>query len=213
MTIIVQSTASASARDYAWLQASIARWLHRTDLDTVIPDFVMLAEKRINGDIEARLAEGTTTLTVKAGESQVALPADFAELRSLSIVGSALGPLTYVSASRFNEPNIAAGREPRIYTITGNTIRIAPTPQRGQSLSLVYRGGVPALVDMGGTNWLIETNPDVYLAATMCEALMYTRDTVELQKWEGKYANAIALLSSYTEWEDAGSLTLRAPAT
>lgn len=211
MTIIVQSTASASARDYEWLKASIAGWLHRDDLGTVIPDFVMLAEKRINGDLEARLAEGTTTLIVEPGESSVTLPADFQEMRSVSIVGSALSALTYVSAARFDEPNIAAGPEPRVYTVIGNTLRLAPTPEQGCSLSLVYRGSVPALADMGGTNWLIETNADVYLSASMCEALLYTRDTAEIQKWEAKYANAIALLNSYSEWDDAVRLAMPTP--
>jgi len=45
----------------------------------------------------------------------------------------------------------------------------------------------------------------------MCEALTYTRDTVEQQKWEGKYANAIALLNSYSEWDDAVGLSMPNP--
>ena len=209
MTIIVQSVASASARDYEWLKASIAGWLHRSDLDGVIPDFVMLAEKRINGDLEARLAEGATTVTTSPGDPGVALPADFAEMRTLTLPG--FGPLTYVSAAQLDKPDPAPARAPRNYTITGRVLRLGPVPEEAYTLSMVYRGGVPALADNGGRNWLIEQNADVYLAASMCEALMYTRDTAELQKWEGKYANAIALLNNYNEWDDAGSLALPPP--
>jgi len=209
MTIIVQSTASASARNYDWLKASIAGWLHRTDLEDVIPDFVMLAEKRINGDLEARLSEGITTLTTTAGDASVPLPADFAEMRVLSLPG--YGPLAYVSAAQFELPDNSGSHVPRRYTITGNVIRIGPTPDAAYTLSMVYRGGVPALADSGGTNWLIEQNADVYLAAAMCEACLYTRDAAELQKWEGKYANAIRLINNYNASDDAGSLAIGSP--
>jgi hypothetical protein len=208
MTIIVQSTASASARDYAWLQASIAGWLHRDDLADVIPDFVMLAEKRITGDLEARLSNGTTTLTTSAGSAEITLPADYLEMRSLSLPG--YGQLTYGSLAALEDPDSARTQAPRMYTIVGRTLRLGPVPDRAYTLTLTYQGGVPALVDNGGKNWLIEQSADLYLAASMCEALTYTRDTVEQQKWEGKYANAIALLS-YSEWDDAVGLALPNP--
>lgn len=209
MTIIVQTTASASARDYNWLTRSIAGWLHRTDLGDFIPDFVMLAEKRINGDLEARLAEGLTTVAIAAGAAGVPLPADFAEMRSLSLPGH--GSLTYITPAQLEQPDAARTRAPRSYTITGRTLRLGQIPDQAYTLNMAYRGGVPALADNGGSNWLIEQNADVYLAAAMCEALMFTRDTAELQKWEGKYANAIALLNDYNEWDDAGSLSMPNP--
>jgi len=209
MTIIVQPTASASARNYDWLKASIAGWLHRTDLEDVIPDFVMLAEKRINGDLEARLAEGITTLATTPGDPGVLLPADFAEMRSLSMPG--YGRLTYVTPAAFDQLDPAAASAPAKYTVTGNLIRLAPTPTTVHALQMVYRGGVPALADSSGTNWLIEQNADLYLAATMCEALMYTRDAAELQKWEAKYANAMSLPNKYNEWDDAASLAMPNP--
>lgn len=208
MTIIVQPTASASARDYEWLKASIALWLHRTDLEAVIPDFVMLAEKRISGDLEARLSEGVTALTTTAGDASVPLPADFAEMRVLSLPG--YGPLAYVSPTQFELPGQSGSHVPRRYTITGNLLRLSPTPDAALTLSMVYRGGVPALADNGGTNWLIEQSADLYLAAAMCEALMYTRDAAELQKWEAKYAAAIGRLD-YNEWDSAGSLAMPYP--
>jgi hypothetical protein len=209
MTIIVQSIASASARDYDWLKASIAGWLHRDDLEEKIPDFVMLAEKRINGDLEARLSEGLTTLTTIPGEASVKLPADFAQMRSLSLLG--YDPLDYVTPAQFDKPESGGAALPHSYTITGSLLRLKPTPSAEYTLTMVYRGGVPALADSGDTNWLIEQNADAYLAASMCEALMYTGDDAKLQKWEAKYANAIRMLNNTDEWDDASSLAIGAP--
>lgn len=128
MTIIVQTIASASARDYDWLRASVAGWLHRTDLEAVIPDFVVFAEQRINKYLADRLIER-----------------------------------------------------------------------------------VPALADSGGTNWLIEQHSGLYLAATMCEATQYTRDTAEQQKWEIKYATTIGELDLANQ--DSGPLVLPNPSS
>jgi hypothetical protein len=207
MTIIVQSIASASARDYDWLKSSIAGWLHRTDLDAAIPDFVMLAERRISGDLEARLSEGIAALTTTPGDASVNLPDDFAEMRVLSL--PSYGPLTYVSPAQLERPENARSHVPRYYTTVGSTLRLGPVPDGAYTLSLIYRGGIPALAD-NGTNWLIEQNADLYLSAAMCEALMYTRDVTELQKWEAKYATAISRLE-YNEWDSAGSLAMPSP--
>ena len=210
MTIIVQSIASASARDYDWLKGAIAHWLHRDDLEEDIPDFVMLAEKRINGDLEARLSQGIATLITYPGEASVDLPADFAEMHSLAMPGQE--PLGYVTPAQFDQPAGDGAPTPRSYTITGGLLRLKPTPNAEYTLNMVYRGGVPALADTGGRNWLIEQNADVYLAATMCEALIYTGDDAKLQKWEAKYANAISLLNgNNNEWDNASSLAIGAP--
>ena len=36
---------------YADLKASLADWLHRADLDPVIPDFIVLAEEAMGRDL------------------------------------------------------------------------------------------------------------------------------------------------------------------
>lgn len=210
MTIIAKAIASASARDYDWLKASIAGWMHRTDLELFIPDMVMLAEKRINGDLKARLAENITVLSVPAGAATIDLPPDFAEMRKLSIPGQK--PLTYAAPALLEQRGDSRPRAPHSYTIVGRVLLLQPNPERAYTIDMVYRGGVPALADSpGGVNWLIEQHPDVYLAAAMCEAHTYARNTVEQQKWEGKYAIATSLLNNYNEWENAGSLALPAP--
>lgn len=68
MSIIAQTIGTNSARDYVWLQAAVAGWLHRTDLTSVIPDFVMLAKKRIDSVIEAHVQDLTAMLTTLAME-------------------------------------------------------------------------------------------------------------------------------------------------
>ena len=71
--------------DYATLQSAIANWLHRSDLGTVIPDFIALAEQELSNDLDAREMEARVNLVTIAGEQYVDLPTDVLEMRRLSV--------------------------------------------------------------------------------------------------------------------------------
>jgi len=208
MTIIVQTTASAAARDYDWLLTAIGKWNgNRADLAPMIPDFVMLAEKRLNADLEARLQESIATLAATAGNPSVAIPDDFAEIRSLSVPNNP--PLDYITPDQFNAraSSISAGT-PRYFTSIGAAIYLYPTPDADISLGAAYRAYVPPLADSAGSNWLIEQHPNVYLAAAMCEALSYTKNWAELPAWEKKYADAIQSVNR-PDWFSGSSMRVR----
>src|SRR4051812_14862616 len=73
---------------YAELQAAAANWLVRGDLTARIPEFIALAEARLNRVLRARLAESEAALTASVGSRSVPLPAGFAEPVALSILKS-----------------------------------------------------------------------------------------------------------------------------
>lgn len=201
MPIIIDTIASASQRDYDWLKASIAKWNgNRSDLAALTPDFVMLAEKRINGDLSASAQESTAQISVPAGAVSGSLPADTGEVRSLSIIGGA--GLDYLTPATFNgEQWQGMSGTPRFFTAVGAEIFLGPLPDKDCTLLLTYKQYVPALADSAGTNWLIENHPEVYLAACMVESIHYTKNFDNLQIWEAKYEAALAALNK------AGSFT------
>jgi hypothetical protein len=207
MSIIAQPIGTNSSRDYVWLQGAVAGWLHRTDLAAVIPDFVMLAEKRINGMLESRQQDLVATLSTAAGVSTVSLPSDLNSIHALSL--PIYGDVDHMDAQTFAK--IYASQStgvPRHYTIVGSAVKLGPVPDDVYAIECLYRAGVPALADNGGTNWLIEQHAEIYLAATMCEALMWIGNADKLATWEAKYANAIAALNS-TDWKAAGPMVVR----
>jgi hypothetical protein len=210
MTIIVTAIGTNASRDYAWLLDVVPRRLHRDDLGDDLPDFVMLAEKRINGDLRAQLQDAIATLSSTEGANFIALPAPILSIKALSIPG--VGPVDYMSPAQFNTQYARdqGGGQPRHYTQIGSALYLGPAPQGAVSLSAVVRSTVPALADSAGSNWLIEQHPEVYLAATMCEALLHIRDYPNHQVWEAKYLAAIAALDN-NDWENASTLSLRAP--
>lgn len=201
MPIIIDTIASASQRDYDWLKASIAKWNgNRSDLADLTPDFVMLAEKRINGDLSTTAQESTAQLSVPAGATSIALPSDTGQVRSLSLVGG--GTLDYLTPDAFNKEQWQGVTGlPTVFTAIGSNIFLGPLPDADYTLLLAYKQYVPALADSAGTNWLIEQHPEVYLSACMLESLFYTKNLADLQLWEAKYEAAMSALNN------AGSFT------
>lgn len=209
MTIIVTATRTNSSRDYDWLKTTVANWLKRADLAAMIPDFVMLAEKRLNGDLRAQLQNAVATLGATAGAQFIVLPASVLALKTVAIPGQ--GPVGYLSPGQFNDryARDAGSGTPQHYTLIGGALYLGPTPDVDYTLSAAVRAAVPALADSAGTNWLIDHHAETYLAATMCEALLYIGNNEKLATWEAKYQTALAGLNE-DDWANAGTMAVRA---
>jgi hypothetical protein len=200
-----------TTRDYAWLKTKVARWVRRTDLTADIPDFIMLAEKRISADLEARLQNVVATLSTTAGVQTITLPTDLNGIRSLSI--PVFGKVTLMTPEKLANTYAGANNGvPRHYAIVGAQIRLGPVPDGVYAMDCVYRAEIPPLDEaVGGVNWLITEHPEIYLAASLCEAFTAIRDKDSQGVWEGKYADAVGSLN-ITDWNSGGTLAVRADA-
>lgn len=81
---IVIDVGSGGVGNYTDLQASIARWMNRTDLGADIPGFIANAEARIATDLRVRKMLVSLPISAAAGEGAL-LPAGWLEFKSLSI--------------------------------------------------------------------------------------------------------------------------------
>ena len=86
---------------YSDLQTSVANYLGRSDLTTVIPDFIRFAELRLSRELRTRKMLKSATATMTDADARVALPSDFLEIRDLHIQGNPRMPVTYMSPSAF----------------------------------------------------------------------------------------------------------------
>lgn len=194
--------------NYADLQASVAGWLHRTDMGTIIPDLIALAEKRINGDLDARLQDTVVTLsTVNSGQF-ISIPSDVINIRSLTIQSNPNQVLNYLTPDQFNTQYAAASSGvPRSFTVIGSSITLGPVPDAVYPIQCIYKASVPVL-SMSGTNWLMTNYPQVYLMATLCQSVMYTRDMASLSAWEQQYKEAIQSVNA-VDWYSGSSMRVR----
>lgn len=173
---------------YGELQAAAATWLVRADLTARIPEFIALAEARLNRVLRARLAESEVSLNTTPGQRTLPLPAGFAEPLALWLVqGGARSPL------RFIEPGLMAATslqgQPCGWSVDGATL--AFDRPCDQAYPLVLRMLTKfALSDAAPTNALLTDYPDAYLFATLCEAGPFLRDAELAQAYEARLERA-----------------------
>lgn len=197
-----------SLNNYTDLQAAVANWLHRADLTSVIPDFITLAEKRINGDLDARLQDTVATLTTVANTQTVSSPVDVINIRSLVVQSSPNVVLNYLTPDQFNYQYRGGDTgTPRSFTVIGSSIYLGPTPDAVYSIACDYKASVPSLAG-SGTNWLMTNYPHVYLMATLCASVMYTKDKDSLPAWETEYTEAIKSVNSI-DWYSGSTMRVR----
>jgi len=158
--------------NFSDLKTSIAGWLGRSDLTSVIPDFITLAEARFNRVL--RTPDMETAGTVSASSESTALPSGFLEMRSAWREDSPDAPLDYFPPSHLRTMRAAAqSGTPTAYTIVGGNIILAPTPAATETIGLYYYTKVVALSDSATTNWLLTAHPDLYLFASLAAAEVY----------------------------------------
>lgn len=194
---------------YTDLQASIATWLKRDDLTSVIPDFIALAESRLMRDLRLRQQITSTTLTTVAGQQSVTLPTDFLEFENVSLRSSQTRSLSYAPVEHIDTkyPTEYTGT-PAVYAIEGQTMLLGPTPDAVYSLPVIYYAKWPAL-SVTPTNWLLTNHPGLYLFASLAEAQPYMLDDQRIAVWESKYQAVMAQVQSKDETATHSGSALR----
>lgn len=173
----------------AELQTAVGNWIKRADLTDRIPEFITLAESRINRLLRERLAEADQPLTGVVGSRFVPLPTAYNEARGLWIVDAGgRCPIDY--ADPLNLPVSATAGKPRYWTIDGANLALErPCDQAyGLVLRMVSKF---VLSDDAPTNSLLTEHPDIYLFGTLCEAAPFLRDADLQTAYEGRFDRAI----------------------
>jgi len=188
----------AELTDYEGLKAVVADYLGRDDLADRIPDFIRLAEARLNRDVRMRVMERRAYHLLDAGKNELSLPWKreagdwdvFLEMRDLVWrCGGRTVNLTYLPADDYSTRLQEQGSPVR-YAIVGKSLFIVPVPdQRGQ-VELTYWAEIPPLSDAQPANAVLETAPDLYLYAALVESAPWARSSVPVELWTQYYREA-----------------------
>lgn len=196
---------------YSKLKTSIANYLHRDDLTSVIPDVIALAESDILADI-SDLPEllSRATATTAAGNPLVdtvgmyAIRDAWADGLQVAILQPGAIPST-----------VTATGAPEALCIDGAAqLRIYPTPDGAYSIDVLYvpvispslAGGEPSA---DATNWILQQHPGVYLYGALLQASAFIQDDGRLPIWQTAYDAAIGRLRAARR---AGNTMARADA-
>ena len=173
--------------NYTELQAAIADWLSRSDLTAVIPDFVRLAESRLQRELRVSAMMKTVTGTLSV--NPLVLPTDFMEIQVFTIGGTTPVSPAYLSPDTF--ASLPQNTGTSVYlTITNNQLYMNPFSS-GSNYTLVYFSTLPPL-SSNSTNWLLSSSPDVYLFGSLLEAAPYLLNDERVDLWQSRLTGALA---------------------
>ena len=206
--------------DYVSLQAAIIEYLAR-DQDNIliarIPTFIQLAEAKFNRQLFVRQMERRATAIVDLTSREpefISLPFDFQSMRRVRLSSVTGKPAlefrsgTQIDEYRFATSDMAA--QPRYFTVLGDEVELAPTPDAAYTVEMVYRQNIPA-VATNGSNWLLTMAPDLYLYGALLESAPYIKEDARIQTWGLGFSSALADLNSLalTSTFNAGPMTVR----
>jgi hypothetical protein len=169
--------------NYGELKTAVAAWLNKSNLTTVIPDFIALAEIDIRRDLRVPAMETVVTGTL-AGET-MAHPSRFLEARRLVVND------TVYSYRTPEQYQALINSQQSIFTNIGTNLYILGGTA-GDDYSLIYTASFDPLVGDTSTNWVLTNAPGVYLAASCRYGAVYLKDTEAEAGWASKYAGEVA---------------------
>ena len=175
--------------NYTDLKASIADFLNRSDLTTVIPDFITMTESDLNRSLRVREMSVRTRADIDS--QYVKLPPDFLGMRNIDLLTSPVTPLAYRNMQNLDIHRKAdATGKPIYYSVTQINIEFAPVPDAEYTIEIVYYQKVPPLATFS-TNWLLDNHPDAYLYGSLMQSAPYLQADERIGIWAGRYQQII----------------------
>lgn len=181
---------------YSDLKTTIAGYLARSDLDSVIPDFIRLAEERLSRELRIRQMLIVATTSTTGGDSKVGLPSNFLEMRDIHLNTTPISTLRYKAPNSFYETaRVTDSGKPVDYTILSSEIQLAPTPDTAYTVQMLYYSKPTSLSDNNSSNVFLANCPDALLYGALAEAEPYLMNDERLQIWGSMYDRAVNSIS------------------
>lgn len=212
-----------SITDFTTLKTVAVEYLAREGDSTLIarvPTFIQLFEAKMNRMLFVPQMEKRSTATVNTASTEpefIALPGDFQSMRTARLSGVTGKPrLSFMTPTqledyRYSIDNVTG--QPIYFSVFGDEMELAPTPNEDYTLEVIYRSYLPALSDSNTTNWLLTLAPDLYLYGTLLESAPYIKEDGRIQTWAAGVSTALNDLNNLGARQsfDSGPTTVSLP--
>ncbi len=176
---------------YAELKTSVAAWLHRQDLTTIIPDFITLCEASMQRDLNVGEQELTATLTLAQNASSITLPSGFQKVRRIRYM---YGDVYYDLFPVALAPSYSDGvtpRPPGLLSFQGDTITVHSPADQPYTFVIDYYGKFTPLSDANQTNWILTDHPDAYLYGALMQSAPYLGTDNRIELWSNAFVGIL----------------------
>ena len=177
---------------YTELQSAVANWLDRDDLTARIPEFISLAEARMNRVLRLRLMENKYTASTVASQRNYALPTGYLQMRNFQINTSPVTPVQYVSPEIYDRlyGSTSTGT-PQFYTILAGEVQLGPIPGSVMTMEMLFYKKISALSAANPTEAMLTDNPDIYLYGALMEAEPFVMNDERVPLWMQGFQQAV----------------------
>jgi hypothetical protein len=195
------------AANYGELKEEVRAYLYnRKDLAVNIPQFIAFAEKKIFRLLRCRANEKLFVGDLSLDNTGFTLPADFIEMKFLTVNEKPLERISEIEyLSKINTDN--AGGEPSQFARIIDEIKFWRQADSDYAYSYVYWNDQSGLmVDDADTTPVLLYAPDIYLYASLIEAMPFLVKDERLGTWQAMFSQAMDEIDHQTkESEYAGS--------
>ena len=195
--------------DYQDLKAEVEFWLRRESGDTLAVRFIALAEDDIDDAIRAEGME--EVITIPGADSHiVTLPSTLAQDRLVQVGDNP--PLDKESMSFvFNRRSATTTPDKAAYYARdGRSLYLDLAVATGTDITVVQTKYLEKLSASVQTNWLLDSNYNLYLAGSLYWGYLFHKDAKSADVWQGKYEKALASFISENKSDKwAGQLTVK----
>ena len=167
--------------NYTELQSSVTGWMNRSDMASMVPDFIALAHDRINRTLRVRQMETALAETSIGADNDIAIPDGVVGVKTLWVPGYESTPLHSQPYERIVQ--LGATGIPSSWAWQGDSLYFDGV---GSVKGVLYQG-VPALSDSAPTNWLLTAYPSAYLFGTLCEGWLYLMNDAQAKLWQDRF--------------------------
>ena len=193
------------------LKTAVDNWLARTDLQGRAPEFIALAEARMNRELETRGQEKRIVSTLVPGDQYVSLLNDIRRIRHVRLNTSPITNLQFRTPLAIDTEFPGTGQgKPVSYSVIGTEILFRPIPDAAYQAEIHYVADLDGLSETVATNDILLRHPDVYLHGALAEAYGFLMDPNRRAQHDQMF---VAGLKQINDDEDrakfgAGALTL-----
>ncbi len=195
-----------SIANYSDLQTSVANWLHRSDLTTIIPDLVLLGEVRLMRELRCKEMETALNVTISSGVATV--PTDYLDMKSAYIDGTPVSKLDRATADLIYDqyPLRSSNGKPKKIAREGSNFIFGPFPDSNYTVKGIYFAKPTSIQTSANSTFL--AHPDLYLWAALSEAAPYLKNDARLIVWEQKLSDGVAKANSLANDFGGGGLAV-----
>ena len=210
---------------YDEVKAMVADYLNRDDLTTQIPNFIQLAQRRIERGGEYVVGGKTVLIRgyfdamktrryTTTDDYLITLPSDyFAPISMFVLIDGAYHPVTYKTPeeiwTNYPDPTNHVGVPKEFTVLIGeNQIVTRPTPDQEYTFDFQYFKNVTVLSDGADTNWWSINAWELLVYGALLEAQPFLMNDERLGTWLALFAGSLDALENRDERAKAGTTPL-----